>query len=81
MVKKSKPQAAAIPGQRVESPDDLLSIREAAEKDVLNVSVKTVQRLCKSGKLSYILITPTLWRIRRAAISYYLSKREIKATA
>lgn len=58
------------------SPDDLLSIKEAAR--LLNVSPKTVQRLCKDGKLSYIPITPTLFRIRRSAISYFLAKQEVR---
>ncbi len=83
MAKESKQQpTTAVPtGQprTLESPDDLLSTKEAAR--LLNVSPKTVQRLCLAGKISYITVTPTLFRIRRSALSYFLSKREIKAAA
>ena len=55
----------------------LLSVKEAAA--ILNISPKTVQRFCKSGQLGYVPITPTLFRIRRAALDRFIAKREVRA--
>jgi excisionase family DNA binding protein len=72
-IKKQKP--IAIPASAV-SPDALLSCKQAAA--ILNISAKTVQRLCTAGRLSYIPITPTLFRIRRGALDVFMSKTEAR---
>lgn len=53
--------------QTPERPDDLISVRQAAER--CSVSTATIRRYIKSGRLPAVRIGPQVWRIRVADLA------------
>jgi excisionase family DNA binding protein len=57
--------------------DRLLSSKEVCSR--LNISTKTLQRICKRGAINFIRISGSLYRFRPAAVELFLSRSEVKA--
>jgi excisionase family DNA binding protein len=59
--------------------DHLLSWKEVCTR--LDISRKTLQRLCQRKQINYIRISESLYKFRPAAIDLFIAKREVKAAA
>ncbi len=57
--------------------DSLLSSKEVCSR--LNISAKTLQRICKRGAINFIRISGSLYRFRPAAVELFLTRSEVKA--
>jgi excisionase family DNA binding protein len=81
MAKKSARNSApsVLPPAVEDRPEVLLSSREVCDR--LNISAKTLQRLCQRKQINYVRMSDTLYRFRPGAVELFLAKREVKAAA
>jgi excisionase family DNA binding protein len=60
------------------APDALLTSNQVCT--ILQICGKTLQRLCAKKKISFIKVSRTCFRFRRAAVDTFIAQREVRAS-
>jgi excisionase family DNA binding protein len=59
------------------APDSILTSKQVCT--LLQVCGKTLQRLCAKKEISFIRVSRTTFRFRRAAVDHFVAQREVRA--